>query len=295
MSVPDSTAPVSYTADFGGTDGAPWPSDFTAAHGGATIQSGAGVLAIDADNWSNSFQIPALPRILNLSLTMTVDAALMAGGGYGEVDIYREGPGLGGDGVGSRIVAVTTGSDADVVRGAGMPTTPHYNLPYPAGTIGVPPDPRGDLQALATAVDTNIYAEVHAAVLETADSGWSIAVATLSAGWGSKTDSNGNTTNVVGGIRKVGQRVEVRIRATRTGSAITPGATGNFTDTPIMQLASGYFPASNVYGTFVQPGLVGGICRVETTGLIQLTNAFNASSTIANGAVVQVQVDYFVN
>jgi hypothetical protein len=89
--------------------------------------------------------------------------------------------------------------------------------------------------------------------------------------------------------------VEVRIRATRTGAAITPGATGNFADTPIMSLGSGYIPASTVYGTFVQPGTTGGVCRVETTGLIQLTNAFNASSTIGNGDVVQIQVDFFIN
>jgi hypothetical protein len=100
---------------------------------------------------------------------------------------------------------------------------------------------------------------------------------------------------VKGGVRKVGQRVEVRIRATRTGSAITPGATGNFADVPVMSLAAGYQPASTVYGTFVQPGTTGGVCRVETSGLIQITNAFNAASTIRNGDVVQIQVDFFIN
>jgi hypothetical protein len=176
-----------------------------------------------------------------------------------------------------------------------MPNTPILGGTYPAGLPGVAPDPAGDIHTLATSLETGIVARYDPARTGTTDSGWSLGVATLATGWGSKTDPQGNTGPVTGGVRKVGQRVEVRIRATRTGSAITPGATGNFTDTPIMQLASGYFPASNVYGTFVQPGLVGGICRVETTGLIQLTNAFNASSTIANGAVVQVQVDFFTN
>jgi hypothetical protein len=176
-----------------------------------------------------------------------------------------------------------------------MPNTPILGGTYPSGLPGVAPDPAGDIHLLATSLETGIVSRYDPARSGTTDTGWSLTPATLSTGWGTKTDPMANTSSVTGGVRKVGQRVEVRIRATRTGSAITPGATGNFTDTPIMSLGSGYQPASTVYGTFVQPGTTGGVCRVETSGLIQLTNAFNASSTISTGNVVQIQVDFFIN
>jgi hypothetical protein len=176
-----------------------------------------------------------------------------------------------------------------------MPDTPNLAISYPAGTVGVPPDVRGDLESLATDVDTNVFARYEPARLATVDTGWSLTPATLSSGWDTKTDPQGATTSVKGGVRKVGQRVEVRIRGTRRGGTISPGATGNFADVSFMTLASGYIPASTVYGTFVQPGTTGGVCRVQTDGIIQITNAFNAASTISNGDVVQIQVDFFIN
>jgi hypothetical protein len=176
-----------------------------------------------------------------------------------------------------------------------VPNTPILGITYPAGLPGVAPDPAGDIHTVATSAETGIVARYDPARAGTTDSGWTLTPATLATGWGSRTDPNGDTANVKGGVRKVGQRVEVRIRATRTGSAITPGATGNFADVPIMTLASGYIPASTVYGTFVLPGATGGVCRVQTDGVIQITNAFNAASTIGNGDLVQIQVDFFIN
>lgn len=175
-----------------------------------------------------------------------------------------------------------------------MPTTTNEGISFPAGSAGVPPDVRGDLESLATTADTAIHSARSTANQGGLDTGWSLAQATLQTGWDTKTDPAGNTSGtLVGGVRKIGSEVEVSIRVSRNGTTISGGSDGNFSDSPCLLLASGYRPASPRYCQFVIPGSAGGWGRVDPSGIINLTN-IQPGGSIANNTVIQIDAKFFV-
>jgi hypothetical protein len=177
-----------------------------------------------------------------------------------------------------------------------LPNTPILGGTYPAGLPGVAPDPAGDIHLLATSLETGIVTRYDPARTETIDTGWSLTPLTLASGWTNKTDPLGNTSGVKGGVRRIGQRVELRVRATRSGGTISPASqSGNFIDTPVFTLASGWAPAGTTYDSFILPGVTGGLFRVQVDGSIQITNFFNGSSSIGNGDVIQLDHEWFIN
>jgi len=177
-----------------------------------------------------------------------------------------------------------------------MPNTSNFGLRKPSGAANVPPAPDADIRNLADDVDQYLFNAYNPAKLETVDTGWSLAPLTLASGWTTKTDPLGNTSGVKGGVRKIGQRVELRVRATRSGGTISPASqSGNFSDVTVFTLASGWAPAATTYDTFILPGVTGGILRVSVDGGIQITNFFNGSSSIQNGDTIQLDHEWFIN
>lgn len=171
-----------------------------------------------------------------------------------------------------------------------MPNTTNESLPYPAGTVGVPPDVRGDIQSLATAADGKIHEVRGIANVGGADTGWSLSKLTLQTGWDTKTDPSGNTSGTLtGGIRKIGIEARLKVRANRNGSTISADSSGNFADNPVYVINdSSYRPSSPEYIRWVKPGLAGGDARIDPNGTISLTNFSSGGSTLPNNSVIQI-------
>lgn len=127
-----------------------------------------------------------------------------------------------------------------------MPNTPNESLPYPAGTVGVPPDPRGDIQALATAADGKIHE-----VRGIANVGGAASTVTSITSW---TVASGWSTNRVSWY-KVGRLVQVDISVNRTGSTITVGPTGNIVNVQLGNITNTAFLPQVLYSSLASgPG-----------------------------------------
>lgn len=131
-----------------------------------------------------------------------------------------------------------------------MPNTPNEALPYPAGTVGVPPDPRGDFQALATAADGKIH-EVRGIANGASSSATtaqnsansaeqSVAAATAVTTLGTWNVASGWTTNRIS-FYKIGRHVQVDVSVNRTGGTISTGSSGNITNTALGSISNAAF------------------------------------------------------
>lgn len=174
-----------------------------------------------------------------------------------------------------------------------MPTTSR-GYRYPAGTANIPPDVRGDLQNLATDVNTDVGAVSTLAGNGGTDTGWSLSGISLSSGWDTKTDPNGNTSGTLtGGVRKIGSMVTLSFRGSRNGGTVSGGSQGNIS--PDQQIATitatTHRPASVKYGTYAVPGVAQGQCAVDPSGNVRITTISNGA-TIPNNTPLQVDIVY---
>jgi hypothetical protein len=177
-----------------------------------------------------------------------------------------------------------------------MPNTTPDNIYYPDNQTAV-----DDLAGLFAAQATSVQAAL--ASMRTAltpvpitDSGWTLNGLTLAAGWTGIADSSGNsgTTGLKGGMRKVGNRVELRFRATRSGVALTANAQGNIGDNIVCTINNTPFrPAGSIYATYdFGPGIGTGGCRIESDGNIYIVDAY-PTAQIKPGQQIQVTANYF--
>lgn len=174
-----------------------------------------------------------------------------------------------------------------------MPNTSR-GYPYPAGTVGVPPDVRGDLQSLATAINTDVGSVAGTANAGGTDTAWSLSQVTLSSGWNNLRDPSGNTSSVKGGARKVGGTVNVSFLCDRSGGTISGDGSGNVSpDVQIATLASGYRPGAPRYFSWARPGVSSGQIRIDTSGAVVLTS-INNGATLASSTSVQVDATFLV-
>lgn len=166
---------------------------------------------------------------------------------------------------------------------------------YPAGTTNVPPDVRGDIQNLATDLNTDVGNVSSAANHGGTDTGWSLSAISLLSGWDTKTDPQGNTSGtLVGGARKVGSMVELRFRVNRNGGTISPSSGGNLGDNPVATITSTYRPSGVTYASFYVPGVAQGSFRIETGGNLVITDMYPGAS-IPNNTVLQLDATYYLS
>ena len=87
--------------------------------------------------------------------------------------------------------------------------------------------------------------------------------------------------------------VRLRIIATRTGATITAGSDGNISDTDVCNNLPTFLRAvgTTAYGTFVQPGTALGSARVNTTGLVTITD-LHPNATVDNTEEIKIDFDY---
>lgn len=176
-----------------------------------------------------------------------------------------------------------------------MPNTTPDNIYYPDNATNV-----DDLAGLFAAQATSVQAALaglrtFATPLPQADSGWTLAGITAATNWTGITDSMGNSgAPLLGGMRKVGNDVEFRFRATRTGATLTANAQGNIGDTLVCTINNTSFrPAGSIYATFdLGPGTGTGGCRIENNGSVYIVDAY-PSATIIAGSRVQITSRFF--
>lgn len=176
-----------------------------------------------------------------------------------------------------------------------MPNTTPDNIYYPDDQTAV-----DNLAGLFASQATSVQAAL--AALRTAlaptpisDTGWTLNGLTVAANWSGLTDSNGvSGSTLTGGMRKVGSHVELRFRATRSGTTLTANSQGNIGDTLVCTINNTAFrPAGNIYGTFdIGPGMGTGGCRIEPSGAVYIVDAY-PSAKITSGSRIQIGVNYF--
>lgn len=176
-----------------------------------------------------------------------------------------------------------------------MPNTTPDNIYYPDDATEV-----DDLAGLFSAQATSVQAALAAirtslAPTPTTDTGWTLSGLTVAANWSGLADSVGNTgSGLKGGMRKIGNHVELRFRATRGGTTLTANAQGNIGDTLVCTINNTAFrPSGNVYAIFdFGPGMGTGGCRIEPDGTINVVDAY-PSAKIAPGNIIQISANYF--
>jgi hypothetical protein len=176
-----------------------------------------------------------------------------------------------------------------------MPNTTPDNIYYPDDSTAV-----DDLAGLFADQATSVQAAL--ALLRTslapvpvADSGWLLNGLTPATGWNGISDSMGNSgSSLKGGMRKVGQHVELRFRATRSGGTLTANAQGNLGDNLVCTINNtGFRPAGSVYATYdFGPGIGTGGCRIQADGTVYIVDAY-PTAKIAAGNQVQITANYF--
>lgn len=177
-----------------------------------------------------------------------------------------------------------------------MPNTTPDNIYYPDDSTAV-----DDLAGLFSAQATSVQAALASirtslAPVPTSDTGWTLSGLTLgSAGWSGIADSTGNTgAGLKGGMRKVGNLVELRFRATRAGADLVANAQGNIGDSIVAVINNTALrPSGMVFATFdFGPGLGTGGCRVQADGGVYVVDAY-PNSKILTGQQIQVHAIYF--
>jgi len=177
-----------------------------------------------------------------------------------------------------------------------MPNTTPDNIWYPDNQTEVD-DLAGLFAAQATSVQA-AFASIRTALtpVPISDSGWTLNGLTLATGWTGIADSSGNSgsTALKGGMRKIGQHVELRFRATRSGVTLTANTLGNIGDNIVCTINNTAFrPAGSIYATFdFGPGVGTGGCRIESDGNVYIVDAY-PNAKIEGGKQIQITANYF--
>lgn len=176
-----------------------------------------------------------------------------------------------------------------------MPNTTPDSIYYPDNGTEVD-DLAGLFAAQATSVQAalaSLRAGVAADTPVITDTGWTLTGLNIAPGWTGPQDSLGNTSSLKGGMRKIGNHVELRFRATRSGVTITAGSTGNFGDNVVATINNTAFrPSGNIYASFDMTGTGMGGVRIELDGTINIVDAYPGAS-IPAGKIIQVSANYF--
>lgn len=177
-----------------------------------------------------------------------------------------------------------------------MPNTTPDNIYFPDNSTAV-----DDLAGLFASQATSVQAALSAlrtalAPVPITDTGWTLnGLVPSSPAWVGITDPDGlSGTSVKGGMRKVGNLVELRFRATRGGATLTANSQGNIGDSLLANITNTAFrPAGTVYGTFdFGPTMGTGGFRVQPDGAIYVVDAY-PNAKINSGSTIQCGVNYF--
>lgn len=178
-----------------------------------------------------------------------------------------------------------------------MPNTTPDNIYYPDDSTEVD-DLAGIFADTATSVQAalaSIRSGVSAAQPAITDTGWLLTGLNVASGWTGIADSVGSSSAPLkGGMRMIGNHVELRFRATRSGATLTANAQGNFGDNVVATINNTALrPAGNVYASFdIGPGTGMGGVRIEPDGTVNVVDAY-PSAKITSGLVIQVSANYF--
>lgn len=181
-----------------------------------------------------------------------------------------------------------------------MPQTANYGLEYetpqskPGITLtgdidGSAPILAEQVDAVITGIDTRLTAaEGSIASLEAGapdDTGWLALLVTAEAGWSVSTSL----------YRRWGPLVGIRLVLTRTGAAITAGATGNVVGDPIIvTISTAELRPDQQMTTMIHASVTSGGGLINTGGAIQVTD-LNSGSSIATDDNVRITSTYFVS
>lgn len=175
-----------------------------------------------------------------------------------------------------------------------MPNTLPDSIYYPDDNTMVD-DLAGIFASQATSVQAAL-SNLRTALAPTpvTDTGWTLAGITPATNFSGIADSMGNSTGLKGGLRKVGNLVELRFRVTRSGATLSAGSNGNVADTLVATITnSALRPSGIVYNLFdIGPGTGSGGARVEPDGSVKIIDAY-PNRQIPSGTVLQFQFMYF--